>query len=361
MAAGCNNTATQSQRDVILIVMSSVGTVSFIFCVLTTKLAFFLKLHKHFIYRLPLYQVVSSMLISVNDFLVITLTSYVFKQHHSFHHVMCLLTGFLLTYFIWMKLLFTTILIFHLFSLAVCLKDFKRFEIHYVLFSILFPLTFTWIPFINHNYGPAGGWCWIKDYNDDCTHNKEGIIEQYVLFYGPWYLCLVFGVIAASAVLFVLVRKGCLRNDTESESEPLLRQNNQQHKKALMEVSPLLTYPLIFFLFNIFAMTHRIYNAISEYPNFALTLMHSFVNAIWGTLSSIALLIHLSLTHCTTNKGRVKSQSSNDPNHRSLQPGHVGEDRFGLYSSFTEIPKTYFTAERESEVDEYTRNEEDSS
>ena len=353
MIASCNHTISQSQRDAILIVMASVGAVSFCMCLLATKIVWCLKLYKYFIYRLAMYQVLSSMLISIDDSLVITLSSYVLQQNEQFHHVMCLLTGFLLTYFIWIKLLFTTILAFHLFSLAVCLTDLKYLEVCYVLFAILVPLTFTWIPFIGGNYGPAGGWCWIKDRNEDCSRNKEGILEQYVLFYGPWYLCLVLGVISAIIVLFVLMWKGYCRRNQDSESNeitPLLKQNNAQHKKALIEVMPLLAYSAIFFFFNIFAITHRIYNALNEQPNFVLAMMHSFVNAAWGTLSSIALILHIIISRCIDQ--RIKFRSADQ-----TLPVHTGSNQIGLYTSYTEVTthaQTCYIVPTESEVDRDT-------
>ena len=54
-------------------------------------------------------------------------------------------------YLLWVKLLFTICLSFHFFGLAVCLKDFRKFELVHVLFSIICPLLFAWIPlFIIH-------------------------------------------------------------------------------------------------------------------------------------------------------------------------------------------------------------------
>ena len=294
----CNNhTTTQNQEDLILIIMASVGLWSFCICGLAMGLVFYLRLHKHFVYRLALYQVISSMLISVNDMISITLSSYVLKQDETFHYVLCLITGFLLTYFIWLKLIFTITLTMHLFLLAICLKDLKHFEIQSVLFSVLFPLLFVWVPFTTNDYGPAGGWCWIKDQNSDCSHNKDGEIEQYTIYYGPSYLGLTFTIFAAVTVLFVLLWRVCCqqcgRNNRSYETEPLLAQRNIKHKKALIEVIPLLSYPAIFFFFNTFAMAHRIFNALSKYSSYELTLTHAFVNALWGTLSSFALLIHI--------------------------------------------------------------------
>ena len=353
-----NHSFTEHQKDTVLIVMSSLGFMSFSACILTICLVFSLKLHRHFLYRLAMYQVASSMLVSLDDILVITLTSYVSGEHSAFHHVMCQLTGFLLTYFIWMKLLFTSSLIVHLFSLAVCLKNLKHLEIGYVLFSALFPLLFAWVPFINDGYGSAGGWCWIKARNSDCSQYKEGIIEQYTLWYGPCYLFLATTIIAAVIVFLVLIFRGC-GNNRSLESESLLNQSNRKNRKALIEVLPLLAYPTIFFFFNLFAIAHRTYNALSSKRNYELAITHACVNALWGVLSSLALLIHMLLARYL--KKRAWFNSFNIPD--QSQPQHTGADNINNYTSYAEVTtyaKSNYSIPGESEIDKCTEENEHS-
>ena len=347
----CNHTSTQNQKDVILIIMASVGLLSFSICGLAMGLVFYLRLHKHFVYRLALYQVISSMLISVNDMISLSLSSYILKHNENFHHGMCLLTGVLLTYFIWLKLIFTMTLTMHLFLLAICLKDFKRFEIHSIVFSALFPLSFVWVPFVTNDYGPAGGWCWIKDRNSDGSHSKDGEIEQYTIYYGPSYLGLLFTIIAAGAVILVLCWRGCCQqcNSSSSEIEPLLAQKHIKHRKALIEIIPLLAYPAIFFLFNAFAMVHRIFNALQKCPNYDLALTHSLVNALWGTLSSFALLLHILITRCL--KKETKRQFLKNP--APTTQHRTGEGLTTNYTTCTEITHatTSHIIPTESEID----------
>ena len=90
------------------------------------------------------------------------------------------------------KLLFTLCLVFHLFCLAVCLKNFVKLEVIYILLSVLFPLLHVWIPFIHNSYGIENAWCWIWNWNDNCPNSKykERIIEQFVLWYGPLVVSL---------------------------------------------------------------------------------------------------------------------------------------------------------------------------
>ena len=217
------------------------------------------------------------------------------KGHKTFHHVMCSVAGFMLMYFFWVNMLFTVVIVFHFFSLAVCLKDLKRLEIYYVLFAVLFPLLFTWIPFINDNYGPNGGLCWIEDTDDDCEPNQKGILEQYILWYGPSYFILGACIVAAIIVIAIILWRGYCQRRGE-EQEPLLS-TNHKHRKALMELMPLLAYPAIFLFFNLFAIAHRIVNKVSAKSTiYKMELTHSIVMTSWGILSSMALLLLIAIT-----------------------------------------------------------------
>ena len=286
----CNNTFSRDEKELILILMSSIGLVSLSACILIIIFVFTARLHKSFVYRLAMYQVASSMLLSINDVLVITLSSYVSKEGGTFHHAMCQLTGFMLTYLMWIKLILTTGLLFHFFSLAICLVDIRRLEIPYVVLSTLLPLLLAWIPFINNNYGSVGGWCWIRVRSSDCGKYEEGISEQYVLWYGPCYVFLIVSVIGAVAAVVILRR----RHNMPSEREPLIaNQFNNHHSRLLFELLPLLAYPVIFFLFNLLPMIESTYNIVSSHKNYKMTLARAFVNSFCGILSSGALLGHL--------------------------------------------------------------------
>ena len=79
-------------------------------------------------------------------------------------------------------------------------------EVAYIAFSILFPLTYTWVPFIHHNYGWAAAWCWIRGLNyDNCSENTEGVWEQMAYGYIPFTLV---GTVS-TVLIFVMVVKYC--------------------------------------------------------------------------------------------------------------------------------------------------------
>ena len=72
-----------------------------------------------------------------------------------------------------------------------------------VVFMIVFPLLFDWIPFTTNSYGQFGTWCWIRIRDQNCTINTAGWWEKFWLWHIP------FG-IAIFLILILLVATLCL-------------------------------------------------------------------------------------------------------------------------------------------------------
>ena len=287
----CNSTFTKDQKNLVLIVTGSTGFLSFTMCLIAVYLVFRLKLYKYFTYRLAMYQILSSLCVSAVQTSFITLLNY---DGNIYYQITCKSISFLVEYFLWIKLLFTLCLVFHLFCLSVCLKNFQKLEIGYVLFSILFPLLHSWIPFIHNSYGVAGAWCWIRDWKDDCANENylEGIIEQFALWYGPLFISLTLSVVAVFIIVVVLAQRMCAHRNQEHEC---LIENHErnQNMKAIKELLPLLAYPVIFFVISMFPLINRIYSAISSNASFELVLAHSITEPLYGFCSSWTLIIHI--------------------------------------------------------------------
>ena len=343
----CNNTFTKDQRNEVLIAKGATGLLTLTMCLITVSFVCFLRLHKYFTYRLALYQISSSLCLGIVELSFLTLLNY---DGHIYHYqIECKTTAFLLEYFVWIKLLFTLCLVFHLFCLAVCLKNFQKLEIGYVLFSILFPLLYTWIPFIHNSFGVAGAWCWIKDWKDDCATQKylEGIIEQFVLWYIPLFISLTLSVVAVFIILIVLARRAYTHKSSENE---YLIENHERNrnKKAIKEILPLLVYPVIFYFLILFPIINRVYSAISYKASFGLALAHSFTESSWGFFSSWALIIHILVMRQFKKKRRVQMMEQHTNNVNSVYD--TGNDTSTAYSTFP--TSTYpITAESDIHVD----------
>ena len=295
LANNCNVSFSNEQKTHLLIAIMSSGAVSTVMCLIAVFLVMCLKLYKYFVYRLALYQVLSCLLFSIGEALQMINVNYV---EDTYHVNACRATAFLVTYTVWVKLLLTLCLVFHIFSLAVCLRDLKNLEIAYILVSVLFPCLIVWIPFIHNYYDLAGAWCWIRDWNNDCPSKKDivGIIEQFTLWYGPLFISLTLCLIAVIIIIIILVWRAYLSHRIQS-SQPLLAKENNPNKTALKELLPLLAYPIIFFVLALFPIIDRVYGAISPHGSYSLLLAHALTEASWGTFSALALLGHVLLRH----------------------------------------------------------------
>ena len=60
----------------------------------------------------------------------------------------------------------------------------KIIECIYVLFILIFPLTYLWIPFLHDNYGLSGASCWMRALDDNCTN--VGLADQLIFAYGAY-------------------------------------------------------------------------------------------------------------------------------------------------------------------------------
>ena len=287
----CNSSFTEHERNILIVSWLIPSIISFLMCSTALIFVISLKLYKHFVYRLAVYQVLACLFFSAIGILMMMNINY---TKDTFHVIECNIMAFLIHYAIWMKLLFTLCLVFHIFCMVVCFKNFEKLEILYILLSVLFPLVTAWIPFITHSYGVSNAWCWIRDWNENCPSEryKEGIIEQFTLWYGPLFVSLTVCVFVIGIIISVLAWRACNRYKSQ-ENEPLIiSQEQNKNKKALKQVLPLLAYPIIFYLLALLPFIDRVDEALSH-SNYYLVLAHAIANALWGFFSGLALLVHV--------------------------------------------------------------------
>ena len=335
----CNEAYSVTQKNTLLIVMGCIGIVSFSSCVVAVSLVFCLRLHKLFTYRLAMYQVLSAMMFSVICILCFALINY--NANSLPDVVVCKAQAFLTEYVLWVKMMFTMNLMFHLLCLAVFLKNFENLELFYILFSTLFPLLFSWIPFIHNNYGGTGAWCWIRNWKDDCAtqHYHEGIIELFTLWYGPLFVCLTIGIVAVIIIFSVLLWR---MYKIKLVDQPLLEKNmKQKHKEALKELLPLLAYPFIFVCVYLFPLVNQLYDAVTPTTSFKLVLAHVTTISTMGLFSSAVLIFHIMFV-------KVKQQSNRNEVTSSTRESILVGTSKGITTNYS----TVFLLPPESEVDE---------
>ena len=294
MPPECNSSLSIDDRNRLLWIHGGTAVISSTVCIIAVSTALFLKLYKYFSYRLAIYQVLSSLFFSMAEILTLSLLNY---NGDEYYQIACKVDAFLAEYTVWVKLLFTLCVSFHFFCLTVCLRNFENFEAAYILISVLLPLLFTWIPFIDDLYGLAGAWCWIKVWKDNCAshHSLEGTIEQFTLWYGPLFVSLTVVLVGFLIIPVSLAWRKSQRK-TNSENERLLmKEKDLEIKEAIKRLLPLLAYPAIFYVLALFPLINRIYSAVSNYASYDLAVAHASTQSSWSFFSGLALIIHMLL------------------------------------------------------------------
>ena len=209
-----------------------------VLCAASIILAVSLKLHRQLIYRLAIYQVASALAYGITcilDAIQLPIITYA----GSVYRPLCLANAFLNVYVFSLKLVFTFVLTVHLFFFAVCYKNLKKLEVYYVTFALLIPAILAAVPFITNTYGEQfhqSPWCWIQEtYNCSRNINKAGIIEAFVLVYGP----IVF--ICSAVLILIIVMLIVLMCRSFSKSKV-----SKKNRVAMKQMLPLLSYPIIF-------------------------------------------------------------------------------------------------------------------
>ena len=306
--AVCNTTFSRWQRDTLLYANGVTGLSSALCCVVAVSLPIALRLYKHSIYRLSMYQVLGSFLQSFSMGLALMLLNYNGKE--MYYRVSCKLTAFLVQYSLLVKLLFTSWLTFHLFFYVVFFRNFQRLEWLYVSTSTLLPLLVVWIPFIHDSYGVSIS-CHIRSWNDGCASSDyvTGIVEQFVLYYGPAIVSLIVNIIAVVVMVAIMVRR--VYASKHGEKEPLIDERNQK-VEALKQILPLLSYPIIYFVLLLFPLLDRIYMAASSSRNnYAFAMAHVVIHPIMGLFAGLALILHICILQWRQKKSADTVSRSN--------------------------------------------------
>uniref|UniRef100_A0A1X7TH39 G-protein coupled receptors family 2 profile 2 domain-containing protein n=1 Tax=Amphimedon queenslandica TaxID=400682 RepID=A0A1X7TH39_AMPQE len=178
-----------------------------------------------------------------------------FKFWEGNHSTKCVIQSYLAEYSLWVMLLSTLMVTLHL-TVMVLFPSFYlsigKLEPFYILFPWAFPILIAWIPFIHHDYGISGSWCWIRLYNNDCSLNKEGMIEMYALWYGELFVTLILNNVALVIISITLCKRAYQKT------------MSLDYRKALKQTLPLLIYPITYQFFSWFAIANRLYQALNN-------------------------------------------------------------------------------------------------
>ena len=331
------------QRDAILYAMGIPAIFSTVLCIVAILAVVLLGLSKLFIYRLTMYQVLGSLCQSFS--MAFQLSLFRYSGDLLYYRVICRAAAFLLQYSLFMKLMFTVWLTIHLFSYVIFFKNLKSLEWIYLSSSLLVPFLIACIPLITHSYGIAGAWCYIRSWKDDCSGDdyKEGIAEQFALYYVPTCVFLTISVIAVVIMVVVMVQRACVRSRVlKEENQPLTHAQKDQkvNVEALKQLLPLLAYPIIYFTLIAFAATDRVYMAVSSSKSIALIQVHAVAGSLIGTFSSLVLFVHICIMWKPKKQTKIPKIDGHFSTYGSMTPYSSGADTNFTLPNETDVEGT---------------------
>ena len=257
-------------------------------CSLAIGMIVFFKAYKKFVHRLALYLAIAASFncfsFILNSMPVENRCGYMLVKNEGF----CIATGFLDQCTTCLILFLVCWITLQLFMLGVLKRkyDSLKYEVTGLIITLVASLVFSIIPFIDFGngtmYGLAGAWCWIRTTGENCSEFTEGVVEQFVLWYGMVILFVTLNFLAMLAVIFVLYRG-------TQQAQGSLRQT---YKDALKEAKPLLLYPIIFIVIYSLAFVNRVYYAVTKQTDVALWAIHAIAESSLPLFIPLAFLLH---------------------------------------------------------------------
>lgn len=266
--------------SVVAAVSAGLASVSIllILCVLSIFVLF--KKWRFFSQRLVLYLAISALLLNVG--IILHRVDY-HNQTNRFYSVFCEFGGFFDQVTNWMVLISITSIITYCSCIVFFNKNTERVEWVYILCIFLLPFLISWVPFIHNSYGRAGAWCWIRsEERETCEPFLLGSWLQLLTWFVPLYILMIILIVVYVMILGKIYWvKRRLTNSTNITKRVTM-------KKDLL---PLIAYPMIYFVLNIFPLVNRIYNTTHKQPSLALWYLSALASSSVGVCLVLAFTL----------------------------------------------------------------------
>ena len=247
---------------IVEVTVRTISATSATCAIIVLALIFLLKRYKFTSQRLILYLVIASFLDSIE----LSLGGLDLTKSSA-----CAVDGFFRMLLRWCLVVWVCNITVNLFWNVVVGKWSNKFlEVLYIAASIAVPIGFSFFPFLDNSYGPAGIWCWIS--------NKKPIGK--ILRFAIWYIPLWIVIVGVFCLFFIIIAK--LLWDVRRLG-PYTPQNDKKKELIKKEIKPLILYPIFFLIINIFPIVNRIQNVIEpKHPLFPLYLLHAMSTPLLG-------------------------------------------------------------------------------
>eukprot|EP00731_Ephydatia_muelleri_P012372 Em0006g1266a len=255
-----------------VIIFYVINTTSVLACILAAILVAALQLYKKVVYRLALYQVLSSLALASLEMFQSIYVNY--SENPAAYDKVCAAFGWLVYYSQWSKLLFTGWVTLHVFCFGAFQKDLRRLE--------------------DRVYDARHYVCYILDAEPG---SNAALIERFVLWDCPALIILFASSVAMGAMVIKLIYV-CFRSKSE------------QYRKAIKQFLPLATFPILFFVFIIPGLVFDIHFAVNPTLDTALSSAALVSISLWSLGSGVTLIVHILVARCCAKKKKYKTEAA---------------------------------------------------
>ena len=305
---GCFN-FSKEYANAIFDVKAVLGSFGILLSLFATGLIIWLKAYKKFVYRLVMYLMAVNImraLCILMELIPLEVTKDCVKIRNGTGWTeVCAVLGYLDIVTVWMGNIAIIWIMVYMLKLSWQLhrlqssryqgtpssKKSHTREIIGVVFLVVSPFLFSWIPFVKNMYGISGLWCFIKTASDNGCNDKNfqylSLTLMMIMFYGPLIGILVFGLVCLIAIIVLLRRS----------SNQLHGAIRQRYRSSMKEIGLVLIYPIVYCLFCFFSLVNRIYSTThtnsNDYPpNYPLWVIQAVAGPGRIMIPALAFLLH---------------------------------------------------------------------
>ena len=273
----CSSPYDSYPFTIVAAISSTAGFLSFLACIIVIFVIVLYKKYLFFIQRLILYLATTALVNSL------VLVLHIAERFAPIDY--CVFAAFISQVAAWSELMAITCITVNVLVTVTFHRVMQKLEKTYFVLIFVFPLSFNWIPFINESYGNDKVWCWIRSRKEDCSKFHFGALLQQILWYFPLYVILV---ILTVMYVHVFVKLNRDRHRWKVQYDPTAQ---RQKKHMQREIRPLLWFPLIYLLSNLFPLINRIQNTISSDPVITLWIITAVTFPLQGVFIALAFIL----------------------------------------------------------------------
>ena len=303
---------TNGSEDNYMSMIISTGTivgVSVFVCIMAVVLILTLRLHTKLVYRLAVYQILSSIL------LLAGWVAYLTSMFSAVSRLGMYTLEIFATFSAYLYQFLCTWIVVHLFALAVCHKNLNRLEPLYVVSSLLVSSVMAAMSlalvFVANS----------ETHSSDCSAFKVFVIKRWI---EGVIACLVISLNCASmmATGLILCHRAYGKRNGPNGHRSL---SDQQHKKALCEMLPLLMYPVLSIVSPVLYTVMNHFDHAFDYRSRFVVPILTFTLSMMFSLSIIS---HLGVVICIMRRkasrhAALTSKSKTDESGTVHESSHI--------------------------------------